>query len=127
MIGAIRARTGAPISCPPYSVLGRVHPVHECPQAEETPWEQQLKCSKIISAHLGANVIEDGTLSQMKMRFQKPIIESWAGVMPLHECEFLVATTYMTWINVSIVSSVMPNRIAYRIVARSTTSFERGN
>ena len=25
-----------------YHVLGRVHSVHECPQAEETPGEQQL-------------------------------------------------------------------------------------
>jgi hypothetical protein len=65
------------------------------------------------------------TLSQTNMRFQKPIMESCAGDRPLHACASLIATTCMTWISVSIVSSVIRNRTAYRAVALGSITFGR--
>ena len=59
------------------------------------------------------------------MRFQKPIMESCAGDMLLHACASLIAAMCMTCMSVSIVSSVMKNRTAYRAVALGAISFGR--
>ena len=65
------------------------------------------------------------TLSQTKMRFQNPIMESCAGDMPFHACASLIATTCMTCMSVSIVRNVIKNRTAYRAVALRSITFGR--
>jgi len=67
------------------------------------------------------------TLSHTKIRFQKPSIDSCAGVIPLHARVSLIAITCMTWIRVSIVKNEIRKRSAYRAVARGTISVGRAS